>query len=85
MSRDIADGNGKLSISTFITGNKIIIVATGFITINTSAGDIQPFYLRIFIGQKVLLNFTSKERASMIASPLRSLRSGISIVISLIR
>ena len=60
MSGDIADGNSEFSIFTRITDNKIIIIAPGFITINAATGDIQPFDLRIFMGQKVLLDFAGQ-------------------------
>jgi len=57
MSGYIADGDGELTVFIRITGNKVIIITAGFITINTSTGDIQSFHLRIFLGQKVLLVF----------------------------
>lgn len=57
MSGYIFDGDGELTVFIRITGNKIIIITAGFITINTSTGNIQSFLLRIFIRQKVLLDF----------------------------
>ena len=57
MSGYISDGDSELPIFKGLTGNKIIIITAGFITINAFAGHFQSGNLWIVLGQKDLLDF----------------------------